>query len=118
MLVDDEEEMVTLYKEFLTHVGFKVDSFTDPQLALENFKQSSDKYFMVLTDLRMPSLSGIDLACKIREINENVVINLITAFNVDDDMRKNERYRSANIQKILQKPIRLSTLKEEIQSCL
>lgn len=118
MLVDDEAEMVALYKEFLKQVGFKVDSFTDPVLAFDSFKDCSEKYSMVLTDFRMPSLSGIELASKIREINDNVIINLITAFNVDNDMKNDVNYKSAQIHKIFQKPIRLSELKEEIQSCL
>lgn len=106
MLVDDEKELVELYDEFLNKMGFKVDSFTDPLSALENFKKSQDKYFMIITDLRMPCLSGIELACKIREINKSVVINLITAFDVDNDIRESKKLQSAKIYKILQKPIR------------
>lgn len=118
MLVDDEEEMIILYQQFLRQLGYRVESFKDPVLALDNFKDHSEKYSMVITDFRMPSLSGIELASKMRKMNDNVIINLITAFNVDDGMKNDGNYKLAQIHKIFQKPIRLSELKEEIQSCL
>lgn len=83
-------------------MGYEIDSFTEPSIALEKFKQSSQKYSMVLTDLRMPSMSGIELAQKIREIDDNVIINLITAFNIDDDLKKikySKKQKSTNFVK-------------------
>ena len=59
-------------------------SFTDPVLAIEYFKETADKHSLIITDLRMPGISGIDLAKSIRQINSNVKIFLMTAFDTGD----------------------------------
>ncbi len=117
LLIDDEQELATLYDTYLQMSGFKTMSFTDPSLAFEYYKQNVEKYCLVLTDLRMPGISGIDLANKIRKLNSKVKILLITAFpvnNVDNDMKIKE----AHIDKIIQKPIKLSKLKEIVNHCM
>ena len=68
IVVDDELELASLFKTFLKNQGYNVVSFTDPVLALEYFKETADKHSLIITDLRMPGMCGIDLANKIREI--------------------------------------------------
>ena len=84
IVVDDEIELASLFKEFLTKVGYDVISFTDPVVALEYFKDTPDKHSLIITDLRMPGLNGIELAKKVRELNTNIKIFLITAFETRD----------------------------------
>ncbi len=62
ILVDDELELASLFKEFLKNEGYDVVSFTDPVLALEYYKETADKHSLIITDLRMPGICGIDLA--------------------------------------------------------
>ena len=57
IVVDDEVELATLFKAFLTNEGYNVISFADPILAFEYFKETSDKHSLIITDLRMPGLS-------------------------------------------------------------
>jgi len=111
LIVEDEIELATLYREFVNDLGYDVDSFTDPSLALEHFKYSSKEYSLVLTDLRMPSMSGIELAFKMREINDTMKIFLMTAFDVTD-IENQIQYKLARIDRIIQKPIKLSILKD------
>lgn len=75
-MIDDEVELVSLFKEPLRKEGFNVFSFTDAELALEYFKETTDIHNLIITDLRIPSMYGTDLAKKIRHIN-----NKITIFN-------------------------------------
>ncbi|HKO64769.1 MAG TPA: response regulator [Candidatus Nitrosocosmicus sp.] len=111
LIVEDEIELASLYREFVNDLGYDVDSFTDPSLALEHFKYSSKEYSLVLTDLRMASMSGIELALKMREINDTMKIFLMTAFDVTD-IENQIQYKLARIDRTIQKPIKLSILKD------
>ena len=111
LIVEDEIELASLYREFVNDLGYDVDSFTDPSLALEHFKYSSKEYSLVLTDLRMASMSGIELALKMREINDTMKIFLMTAFDVTD-IENQIQYKLARIDRIIQKPIKLFILKD------
>ena len=113
-IVDDEQELATLYREFLIGMGFDVAvSFTNPLMALEHYRQCADKYSLVITDLRMPSMNGIELANKIRELDSSVKIFLITAFDIAD-IESKWAVGTAKIDKVIQKPIKLSMLKKTI----
>jgi CheY-like chemotaxis protein len=95
-------------------MGFNAISFTRPLMALEHYQKTPQKYSLVVTDLRMPGINGIELANKIRILNSSVKIFLITAFDVLD-LEKELDFKSAKFSKILQKPIRLATLKTIIE---
>ena len=64
----------------------------------------------MLTDLRMPHMSGIELASKIRKLNSKIRLFLITAFTVDD-LKNNKEFANARIEMVIEKPVRLKTLK-------
>jgi DNA-binding NtrC family response regulator len=113
LIVDDEEELTTLYKEFVRTMGYDTVSFTNPRLALEHYKQRVDKYSLVITDLRMPGMCGLEFANKIRELNPSVKIFLITAFDIAD-IESKWAVGTAKIDKVIQKPIKLSMLKKTI----
>ena len=117
IIVDDELELATLFQEFLRKEGYDVVSFTDPLLALEYFKETADKHSLIITDLRMPGISGIDLAKNIREINSKVKIFLMTAFEIQD-LEDRKDFKIARIDRLLQKPIRFSDLRVMINDAL
>lgn len=117
LVVDDESELATLFKAFLDKEGHTAISFTDPTLALEYFKQTPDKHSLIITDLRMPSLSGLQLAKKIRKINTDIKIFLMTAFETKD-LENQVEYKEARIDKLIQKPIRFSDLRRLINDAL
>ncbi len=113
IVVDDEIELATLFKTFLNQQGFNTISFVDPVLALEYFKETSDKHSLIITDLRMPGLNGLELAKKIRELNTNIKIFLMTAFETRD-LENHIDFKMARIDRLIQKPVRFSDLKEMI----
>jgi CheY-like chemotaxis protein len=114
IVVDDESDLAFLYKQFITGLGFDVVSFTDSLLAFEHFKQNIDRYCLLITDLRMPGMNGIELANKIRELNETVKIFLVTAF-ATEDLENRQDFKAAKVDRIIQKPLKLSKLKEIIK---
>src|SRR3712207_2130298 len=109
MIVDDEAELAGLFRKFFERLGFNSICFTNPMLALEHYESNQDKYSVVITDLRMPGMSGIELAGKIRQRNGLVKIILITAFDLVD-LKDSTAYKQAKINSILQKPIRFSQI--------
>ncbi|MDQ4073151.1 MAG: response regulator, partial [Thermoproteota archaeon] len=84
LVVDDEIYLATLFREFLAKAGYNAVVFTNPLLALEHFKNNPNRYSIIITDLRMPGMSGLELAKKIRELNTPIKIFVVTAFDVSD----------------------------------
>jgi len=113
IIVDDELELASLFKTFLKNQGYNVVSFTDPILALEYFKETAGQHSLIITDLRMPGMCGIDLANKIREIDSKIRIFLMTAFEIKD-LEDRPDFKLARIDRLLQKPIHFSELREII----
>jgi CheY-like chemotaxis protein len=117
MVVEDEKELASLFKAFLERMGYDTVAFTDPIMALEFFKQGTKEFSLILTDLRMPEMSGLELAAEIRKFNEKIKIILITAFMVEDLMIS-ETYKLAKINEIVQKPVKTAALREIIGTLL
>lgn len=71
MLVEDEDDIVLLFRIILeSGVGLKVDSYTDPFAALNNFK--SGLYDLIMIDIAMPKMDGFKLYYKIRKLDDRV----------------------------------------------
>ena len=113
IVVDDEPELTSLFKAFLKNQGYDVISFTDPVLALEYYKKTANKHSLIKTDLRMPSICGIDLTKNVREFDNKVKIFLMTAFDAKD-LEDKEEFKNARIDRLIQKPVRFSDLREMI----
>ena len=75
--MDDEPDIILVMKVVLDENGFKVDSYTDPSEALENF--TSDLYDLVIFDVKMPEMDGFYLYEKIKKLDDNVKICFLTA---------------------------------------
>lgn len=57
IVIDDEIDLASLFKEFLKKEGYNVVSFTDPELAFEYYAETANRHSLILTDLRMPGMS-------------------------------------------------------------
>src|SRR5918995_7329425 len=82
LVVDDDPDIVQVLKLGLLKNRFLVNSFTNPEEALQSFKSNSESYCLMLSDIRMPGLSGIQLAKKVKAINPAVKTVLMTAFEI------------------------------------
>ena len=64
-VIDDEADLACLFKEALSQIdGVQVFAFTDPLLALEHFQTNHQNYSVVITDYRMPGMTGMELLRK------------------------------------------------------
>ena len=95
LLVDDESDITFSFSIGLEDSGFNVDTFNNPLRALSNFK--SDSYDLVLLDIKMPEMNGIDLCKEIRKLDSNVRICFLTAF--DSRYEEFRRYSDCFIRK-------------------
>jgi DNA-binding response OmpR family regulator len=95
---------------YLEHDDFQVDSYTNPIDALYYFKKG--KYDLILLDLKMPQMNGINLYQALKKIDENITICLITA---DIPYLEQLKGKILNIEKyVIHKPVLLRNLKYKI----
>jgi len=78
LLVDDEEDVISLFKMVSEMNGFEVDAYTDPAEALSSFKPNL--YGLALLDIRMAPLNGFELYKKMKNIDGSLKACFITAF--------------------------------------
>jgi DNA-binding NtrC family response regulator len=110
MVVDNENDIAVVIKKALEiEGGFDVDDFTNPKEALDHFKNNVHKYKIVLSDLRMPHIGGLELAKEIRKLNQKVCILLMSAFEMDQQDLVSE-FRATKIDGFIQKPVSMKNL--------
>ena len=117
LIVDDDPDIVQVLKLGLLKERFLVNAFTDPEEALQSFKSNAESYCLVVSDVRMPALSGIQLAKKVKEINPNVKVVLMTAFEVRDN-EFSKVFPSTHVDGFIQKPISIRDLTNKILSLI
>lgn len=79
MVVDDDPAITATLQLGLEASGFDVDAFSKPEEALVNFRPRY--YDVIILTIRMPTMSGFDLARKIRVVDKDVSICFITGFS-------------------------------------
>ena len=80
MVIDDETGILDLLKRIFTLAGYdKVDTFSNPVEAIEVFKEK--KYHIVLTDIVMPEMDGIDVLKKVREYDPLTQVIIMTGYS-------------------------------------
>ena len=90
LVIDDEVDLVYLFNEASSEIkDINVLTFSDPKLALEHFQKNSEFYQAVITDYRMPHMTGLELLSKIRDVKPAVRRVLINAFEIRDDLFQN-----------------------------
>ena len=111
-IIDDEPDLAYLFKEALSQInGAEVFAFTDPSLALEHFKANHQNYMVIISDYRMPSMTGMELLSKIKEVNPAVTRIMMSAFEIQDELF--QEYKC--VDKFLQKPVLIVDLIKEVR---
>ena len=117
MLVDDEPDVLFTYKCFLSSRGYNVVTFTNPREALIHFVQSDPSYYgLVILDIRMPHLNGLQLFHKFREIDHKIKIIFVSA--LDGAAELVSLLPDLNEENIMQKPVNQTTFLEKVEQIL
>jgi DNA-binding response OmpR family regulator len=112
MVVDDEYDITFTLQAGLEDDGFDVDAFTDPELALSNYKPGL--YDLVLIDIKMPKIDGFVLYEMLKTIDPGVKVCFLTAM-YPDEIRE-VKHCILNKDLFLQKPISNEDLIREIKN--
>ena len=115
LLVDDEEEIITMEKKMLERLGYKVTSRISSIEALEAFKAKPDKFDMVVTDMAMPNMAGDKLSVELSKIRPDIPVVICTGFS---ETMSEEKAASLGINGFLLKPIVMKDLSHTIREVL
>jgi len=112
LVVDDELDIVVIFRQALARHGYAVFGFTDAALALEHFKLNSRDYALVISDVRMPRMSGFELAASVKAIKPDAKIVLMSAFEVTDLEFSTSAVKANDF---LRKPVDIQTLVHKVR---
>jgi CheY-like chemotaxis protein len=113
LVVDDDSDIVYVLKKGLLKNRFLVSAFTSPEEALQNFQSNAESYSLMLSDIRMPEMSGIRLARKVKEINPKVKVVLMTSFEIKDN-EFSKVFPSMQVDGFVQKPFHMKDLTNKL----
>jgi DNA-binding NtrC family response regulator len=116
-IVDDELDITQLYQDAIYgHInGISVVCFNNPVTALEHFIENKKDYALVISDLRMPNLNGLDLLSKIKMINPKVRTILVSAYEVKEDKVFQKYMKDGTIDLFIEKPIPIDWLRQKVR---
>ncbi|MBN2093743.1 sigma-54-dependent Fis family transcriptional regulator, partial [candidate division KSB1 bacterium] len=121
LLIDDDESLNRVVSYQLTQMGFKVATATNGVAGFSIFQ--TEEFDVVITDLELPGLNGLELLSSIRKVNKNVIIIIITAYGTVDnaieashlgaDDYLTKPFGKESLRFIIEKAIRLRKLQAE-----
>jgi DNA-binding NtrC family response regulator len=114
LVLDDDFDVINIFRLGLEKYGLNVFGFTDPLLALEHFNINRERYAIVVSDIRMPTMNGYEFVKKVKEMKPEVKIFLMTAFEIND-LEFSRALPSIRIDEFIQKPVSVGNLFAIIQ---
>jgi DNA-binding NtrC family response regulator len=94
--------------------GISVFSFVDPVMAFQHFTENHGSYALVISDLRMPSLNGLELLKKVKTLNPKVRTILMSAYNFEEEELYQKYMKEAVIYSTIEKPITMNRLYQTV----
>lgn len=114
MVVDDEEDICQIVKTFLSDCGYTVSIFENGATAFDIFEKDPDQFDMIITDMAMPQMTGLELSKKVLKIRKNLPIIMCTGYS---EAVSESKAIKMGIQRYVQKPVdnrKLAVLIREI----
>lgn len=115
LLVDDDQMIVDLMRTSLTDLGYQISAFSNSQQALHAFSAAPESFDLIITDMTMPKMTGMDLAKKILSIRQQTPIILCTGYS---ELITREKADAIGIKAFLSKPILREELSRTIREVL
>lgn len=112
ILIDDEAEVLGTFRRLLLRLGYRVEAFTSPRIALDRFRADPARTDLVISDMVMPDMSGEDLVREMRRLREDIPVIFCSAY-------KPRRVTvPGSVPTILDKPVRPAQLARQIRALL
>ena len=113
LLVDNEPDVTITFKAILQDAGFIVNTYEDPLIALSNFLPRF--YDLVILDIGMPKMNGIELSRQLLELDSKVKICFITAGEANIEVLR-ELYPARDIECFIKKPVTIDQLVRRVKA--
>ncbi len=119
-LVDDDVSTATFFHEALRQNidRISVFSFIDPVKAFEHFTENKEKYALVISDLRIPGLNGLELLKKVQTSNPKVRTILVSAYNFEEEELFKQYIEEQVINSTIENPVTMNRLHERVREQL
>jgi DNA-binding NtrC family response regulator len=117
LIVDDDIDILTVTGRSLEHAGFKVHAFVDPLMALHHVRNDCKYCQVLVSDIRMPGLTGFQLVRKVKDLRPEMKVIMMTMFEVNKPEFE-AVFPSTPIDAIIRKPFTPSQLVEKIRGFL
>jgi PAS domain S-box-containing protein len=115
LLVDDEAAIATMATQMLERLGYRVTARTSSVEALALFKIKPDEYDLVITDMTMPNMTGVQLSPRLKEIRPDIPIIICTGFS---EIMDEDKAKSAGILAYIMKPFHKDEIARTIRRIL
>jgi nitrogen-specific signal transduction histidine kinase len=112
LLVDDDPMLLGMMDKILKQLRYKATAVAEPEKALDLFTQQPDQFDLLITDMTMPDMSGLELARSIYEIRPGIPVIICTGYN---DVLSGKTAKDLNVSALLMKPVRVNMLAREIR---
>jgi len=116
LFVDDEPANLQLMLAMLSRLGYIIATETLPGKAIERITRNQEKFDLVITDLAMPGMTGLELAEQIHAASPELPVILMTGYGSDID--ETAALERCGIRQILNKPVKLHTLASSINETI
>jgi len=112
LFVDDEPAIINLTSRMLQKMGYMVSTNVSPQKALEEFRSTPHAFDLVITDMTMPEMTGLELFEQLRQIRPGIPVIISTGHSVFIDKQKAQKM---GVSGYVTKPISMTELSQEIR---
>jgi CheY-like chemotaxis protein len=115
-IVDDDSDISMLFAEALRGIdGISVFTFNDSLEALKHFTNNKEEYILIICDLMMPKLNGLDLVKKIKKLSPKTRIMITSGYEIEPGELQIDLNKGI-MDKIIQKPISMNSLRQEVKN--
>ncbi len=115
LVVDDEEAITTMLKTILTYLGYQITVINNSQEALALLTNTLSAFDLLITDMTMPHLNGLELTTKTLAIRPDMPVILCTGFS---ELINKEQAHALGIQSYLTKPVAMHELALAVREAL
>ena len=116
-IVDDELDITKLFdvvlRDNMDHAS--VVTFNDPVIALEHYAKYKNRYALVIADMRMPAVNGLELLKKVKELNPKVRTILTSAYEFENNPVFRNYLEVGIINSFIQKPVKIDRLRQIVR---